>query len=246
MKNRINCFNDKAKWLRKGVVYHRGKHDRNIRENTIEAIKGAIKDGLAVEIDVRLSKDKKVVLSHDDSLKRVFGIDKNISECNYEEICRLSKNEIPLLRDVLDLVDDKIGLMIEIKSCKVKGIAEAVYNILKNYRGRFVIVSFNVFILNYFRRKDPSIIRGQLAYNYKNKRYNWLFRFILSRMMLNFISKPHFISYGINDCNAKLLAKYRQKGYFIIGWTYRDNRNKEALLEIYDNMIVEEMDIREF
>ena len=38
LKNRINEFNEKAKWLRKGVIYHRGKHGDNVIENTIEAV----------------------------------------------------------------------------------------------------------------------------------------------------------------------------------------------------------------
>lgn len=247
LKNkRIKEFIDKAAWLKKGVLYHRGKHDFNVKENTIEAISGAIEDNLGVEIDVRMSKDGMVVVSHDDSLKRVFNIDRKISECSYEEVKELTLGKIPLLKEVLELVNDKVGLMIEIKSSKVGKLEENVYKILKEYKGRYVIVSFNPMTLSYFRKKDSSIIRGQLSYNYKDSEYNFIVKFILSRMILNFISKPHFISYGIKGYNYKLLAKYHKKGYFIIGWPYDSEKDREKLLEVYDNMIIEGLNIKEF
>jgi len=245
IKKIIKEFDKKAGWLKEGIVYHRGKHNSIVKENTLEAIKGAMDDNLAVEIDVRLTKDLKVAVSHDDSLKRVFNVEKKISELSYEEVCQVTNNGVPLLTDVFNLVDDKIPLMIEIKSGNSL-LKKKVYELLKNYKGRYVIVCFNPFILRYFRKKDSSIIRGQLSHSFNNSKHSKLTKFLLSRMMLNVFSKPHFISYGINECNTKLLAKYKKKGYFIIGWTYKDERNREILSKIFDNMIVEELSIREF
>ena len=244
--NLIKEFNEKASWLKKGIVYHRGKHGGDIKENTMEAIVRAIDDNLAVEIDVRLSKDNEVVVSHDDSLKRVFNIDKKISELSYDEIRDITNGEVPLFEDVLNVVDDRIGLMVEIKSNRVGILEERVYDLLKNYRGRYVVVSFNPLSLRYFKKRDPFIIRGQLSYNYKNSKMNKLFKFMLRNMWLNVFSKPHFISYGIEGENVKLLAKYRKKGYFIIGWTYKDEKDRERLSKVYDNMIIEDLQIKEF
>lgn len=242
MKKRNKEFNEKASWLKNGVLYHRGKHNKLIKENTLEAFEGAIKDGLGVELDVRITKDREVVVSHDSSLKRVFGIDKIIEESNYEEI----KEYAPLFKDVLNVIDNKIGIMIEVKSNKVGVLEEELYKILKDYKGRYVIVSFNPMTLKYFRKKDSSIIRGQLSYNYKDSKMNAILKLFLRRMWLNVFSRPHFISYGIDDCDYKLLFKYRKKGYFIIGWTYKSEKNKLKLKEVYDNMIIEELAIKEF
>lgn len=246
LKNRLSIFNNKANWLRQGCLYHRGKHSSVIKENTMDSFEEAVNDGLGIELDVRLSNDNKVVVSHDDSLKRVFGVDKKISELTYKEICDCCNNGVPLLSDVLKLVDGKVGIMVEIKSNKVGLLEEKVYEILKEYKGKFVIVSFNPFSLRYFRKKDSSIIRGQLSYSYKKSKFNWFVKFVLSRMLFNFISKPHFISYGIDDVNYKILKKYKKKGYFVIGWTYNNDCNKEDLLKYYDNMIIEGLELREF
>ena len=78
--------------------------------------------------------------------------------------------------------------MIEIKSTKVGKLEEELYEILKKYKGRYVIVSFNPLSLKFFRKKDSSIIRGQLSYNFKDSEYNCLFKLGLMRMWLNFLS----------------------------------------------------------
>jgi hypothetical protein len=137
-------------------------------------------------------------------------------------------------------------MMIEIKSTRVGKLEELVYEYLKGYKGRYVIVSFNPYTLRYFKKKDSKIIRGQLSYNYKDSKFNWFMKIALRKMWFNTISKPHFISYGIDDYDKKVLAKYRKKGYFIIGWTYKSEDNKEELLKIYDNMIIENLSIKEF
>lgn len=246
LKDRLKKFEDNASWLKDGVLYHRGKHDSEIRENTLKAMEGAIKDKLGVELDVRLTKDNFVVVAHDDSLKRIYGVDYKISELTYDEVCNYTNNEIPLFSHVLKEIDGNIGVMVEIKPDRVKELVNRTYDILKEYKGKFVIVSFSPIALKLIRKKDKDIIRGQLSYSYKNSKFNGFVKFCLSHMFFNFISKPHFISYGIENCNFKVLKKMKRKGYFIIGWTYRSEENKEQLIEFYDNMIVENIELREF
>ena len=56
-------------------------------ENTIPSFVCAARLGLqAIETDVRLSKDGVMVCSHDDSLKRMFGLKKKVSELTYAEL----------------------------------------------------------------------------------------------------------------------------------------------------------------
>lgn len=56
-------------------------------ENTMTAFKRAIALGTEMlELDVHLTKDEKVIVSHDHNLLRSTGVDKNISELNYSEI----------------------------------------------------------------------------------------------------------------------------------------------------------------
>jgi phosphatidylglycerol phospholipase C len=67
-------------------ISHRG-YKAKFPENTMASFRGAVEVGThALETDVHVTKDEVVVLSHDPSLKRCFGVDKKIKECTWEEI----------------------------------------------------------------------------------------------------------------------------------------------------------------
>ncbi len=98
---------------------HRGDSSR-FRENTVVAIQSAIQAGAEViEIDVRLTSDGQVVLLHDPTLERLWGISSNIADTPWEEVKKFGRDEnrIPLLKDVLNLfVNNKSILMIDMDS----------------------------------------------------------------------------------------------------------------------------------
>jgi len=48
-----------------------------------------------LECDVQMTKDGVVIISHDDELNRLCGVDQKISDFNYEELPKL-KRAIPL------------------------------------------------------------------------------------------------------------------------------------------------------
>ena len=72
----------------KGILFiaHRGCQSL-APENTIPSFVCAARLGLqAIETDVRFSKDGVMVCSHDDSLKRMFGLKQKVSETVYAEL----------------------------------------------------------------------------------------------------------------------------------------------------------------
>ena len=97
---------------------HRGDSSR-FRENTIVAIQSAIDAGAeVVEIDVRITRDGKVIVLHDSNLERLWGITKESTEMDWEQISQLGhgQDHIPLLIDVLKLfVGSKSILMIDME-----------------------------------------------------------------------------------------------------------------------------------
>ena len=87
------------------VTAHRGDSAR-FRENTVAAIRSAIEAGADfVEIDVRVSRDGHVVVLHDATLLRLWGLDRAVEESDLDEIQRLGSGDerIPLLSEVLEL-----------------------------------------------------------------------------------------------------------------------------------------------
>ena len=75
-------------WLLSAPIAHRGLHDGNktVPENSLPAFRGAIEKGYIIELDVAMTKDKKLVVYHDKKLRRGLGIDRYLSELTYEEL----------------------------------------------------------------------------------------------------------------------------------------------------------------
>ncbi len=101
------------------IVAHRGSGSK-YPENTINALKEAIKLGVDfVEIDVRRTKDGKLALWHDDTIERLTGEkEKHLEDKNYDAISKIDiglGEHVPLFEKALDVINDKIGLVVDIK-----------------------------------------------------------------------------------------------------------------------------------
>ena len=67
------------------IIAHRGIHDNiTTPENSISSFRKAIDKNLPIEFDIQLTKDNKLVIFHDDNLKRMTGVDKFIQEMNFD------------------------------------------------------------------------------------------------------------------------------------------------------------------
>jgi glycerophosphoryl diester phosphodiesterase len=95
---------------------HRGS-SINYVENTLDAIKEAVNDDKYkfIEIDVQYTKDKKLIVYHDLTLTRFQKQGFKIKDLTYAQIIKLSRFNIPLYQEVIDIIGDK-KLNIEIKS----------------------------------------------------------------------------------------------------------------------------------
>lgn len=235
-------------FLRKKLIAHRGLFDKNnnIPENSIIAFEQAIKYGYSIELDVHLLNDGKIVVFHDDNLKRMTGIDKKVKDCNYDEIKKLKLDntdcEIPLFEDVLKLVDKKVPILIEIKNDRKTGETEReLIKLLKNYKGKYAIQSFNPFSLIWFKKNYPNIPRGQLASDFSKDKMLKIQKYILKNLYLNFLTKPDFVSYSINSFPNKKVSEFRKMGKLVLGWTVKTKSDYKNAKKYCDNIIGENL-----
>ena len=111
------------------VCAHRGDSS-NYRENTLAAIQSAIAAKVEIiEIDVRLSSDGQVIVLHDPTLERLWGVTAEVAERDWNSIRQLGEgeNRIPLLSEVLPLlVGSSATLMIDMEEATPAARAYAV------------------------------------------------------------------------------------------------------------------------
>jgi len=174
------------------------------------------------------------------------GINKKVKDLSYEDINQLkldkTDNKIPLLTEVLDLVDGKVPIIIELKyDAKYGKLEYELVKILSNYKGKFVVKSFNPLSVFWFKKHYPEIIRGQLAEGYRNSNKNFIEKFLLKNMCFNFITKPDFVSYQIEGLPNIALDKFK-KNHIVLGWTVRTKEQFKNGRKYFDNLICENFD----
>lgn len=219
---------------------HRGYHDNktDAPENSLKAFELAVEHGFGIELDVQLTKDEKVVVFHDNDLKRVCGVDAPVNSKTFEELQELSllssNEKIPLFTDVLKVIGGKVPVIVEIKMVDSKTrVCELANDILKDYKGQFCIESFHPLAVKWFKKNRPELMRGQLSANYKKEGDlenfgAWLTHFLLT----NIVCKPDFIAYSCKSAdNVSFRLCTKLLGALPVAWTIK---SKELLMEAKD------------
>lgn len=241
-------------WLTERLIAHRGIHgSTGPVENSMPAFRAAVEKGCAIELDVQLTKDNKLVVFHDKKLKRMFGIDGNLSDLTYEELSKLklgsSSESAPLFSDVLAMVKGQTPILIEIKNEGTTGVLESIlYEELKSYSGQYAVQSFNPFSLKWFRDNAPEVLRGQLSGSFVITDYDveyagttrlpWYKQFILSNLLLDFESRPNFIAYETVNVSGSTLKALRSLKVPVIGWVIDDEAEYVNSKAYFDGFIV--------
>jgi glycerophosphoryl diester phosphodiesterase len=183
------------------ILAHRGlvtQYQENTMAGVLAAVDSPVCNG--TEFDVFLTKDNQVVLFHDENLKRLTGVDKNIYDMTYADLQQIQilkeievdggmrtyekPESIPLLVDVLEALKGKdFFIDVELKaykpSWKRRKIGRKVANIISrmNMTEQLMCTSFNFFMLRDLEKEDRSILSG-FAYDddmpISMNRLNWL------------------------------------------------------------------------
>ncbi|HHU55104.1 MAG TPA: glycerophosphodiester phosphodiesterase [Acholeplasmataceae bacterium] len=220
------------------IIAHRGASG-DYHENTIEAFIEAINVGAdAIELDVRKTKDNKIIISHDDNIDGI-----KLDSLDYNEILEVSSSKgfiVPTLEEVLKLCQGKILLDIELKE---EGYEEEVISLIKKYLeyNEFFIRSFIDRQVRIVKKIDSKIKTGLLL-GVGNPKYGFLTRlselfpiFRIIRTKPNFIS-PHYrlMKFGYTK-RMHLLKKP------VIVWTVNDENliNKFLFKHKVDGLITD-------
>lgn len=241
----------KTKWQHlTGWDYaHRGLYDNEhgIPENSMAAFRRAVDKGYGIELDVHLTADNQLVVFHDDTLTRMCGMNKKISSFLYSDLMQLrllgTEESIPLFKDVLELIDGKVPLIIELKvdGSNQNLLCPLVWQLLSRYKGDYCIESFHPFVLQWFKRHEPQVVRGQLSCNFfKENPHCDIVLFLMSNLMTNFFTHPDFIAYKYLDLDNPAVI-YNRKLFHImtVVWTIPGKPTYDRFKNKVDAMIFE-------
>ena len=184
---------------------HRGLWDlkRGIPENSLPAFQAAADAGYAIELDVHLTSDGRMIVFHDDTTGRICGENYNIERTDWPTLSALylsgTTERIPLLSDVLTEVAGRVPLLIELKLPHSDlSLCPAVMELLDSYRGPYLIESFNTFGLRWLKKHRPDVIRGQLSTRFpRGLNVPGPVKWLTTMLLVNALGRPHFIAYNL-------------------------------------------------
>ena len=233
-----------------GVKYaHRGLHMEGVEENSMTAFKNAVEKGYGIELDVRFSKDGELVVFHDATLKRVCGVDKRVVDLTLSELKEINfgstEETIPTFKEVLELVDGTVPLLVEIKQDMGEGdVATAACRMLKEYKGDYMIESFNPLAIMTVKKELPHIVRGILSDNYmRNKSMRKPLYILLKNLMFNFLCRPDFVAFNHCELERSFTVRLVKKLYDppLFAWTVRsEEEEKRCYDKGFDGVIFED------
>ena len=235
-----------------GVYAHRGYFDNEngIPENSMPAFQKAIDANIGIELDVALSSDGVAMVFHDKNLERLCGIEGNIWEYTSEELQQMklldTEYTIPTLSQVLQLIDGKVPLIAEHKMDLVDtAICESSYELLKNYKGKWCIKSFDPRALLWYKSNAPEVVRGQLAEEFwhKEEYAGKPLYTALSFMVGNVATRPDFISYNYEHKDNISVKLCRLLGADTACWTVKTQQEYEELKNEFDIVLFDEFEI---
>lgn len=225
-------------WLLGTPIAHRGLHNNiDIPENSMKAFRNAVEHGYGIEFDVYLSLDGKVIIHHDWSLKRMCGMRKKAPKINTDKLQDYklinTDESIPLLTDMLDMVAGQVPLVLEIKTTtRVVSTCQAVYDIVKDYKGNICIESFDERIVKWWHHNHPEFVLGQLYSvnpNRKLQKAHKLYKLV------------DFLAVSTKNLPEKYFADIKKEcpEKLIINWTVRTTEHLENARKYADNIIFE-------
>ena len=168
-------------------IAHRGFRSR-FPENTLSAFKGAMDAGAhMIELDVTLTKDRELVVIHDDTVDRTTDGCGTVSKLTLRQLVQLdagswfdprfNKERLPTLAQVLETTKNHIMVNIEIKhsafepNSPIDAVERQVLDIVMKYEmmETVLVSSFHWPVLKNLRKQSSDIALGLLSNAPANK-----------------------------------------------------------------------------
>ena len=240
---------------------HRGLHHKPaIPENSLLAFEKAAEKGFGIELDIHLTKDNKLAVMHDSGLRRVTSVrsdhlayvPENAGiECEVTAGCtgiieemtlaeakqyplEESDERIPELREVLELINGRVPMIIELKphGGNHEELCKRAVEELKDYEGTYCIESFNSFAVLTLKKEFPDRVRGQLGSDlirdYKARvendprdgvKFDRFTNSLVRDLKMNRLTEPDFVAYRYEQKRNNSFRAYKGMKVF---WTIRD------------------------
>ncbi|MEU3826289.1 glycerophosphodiester phosphodiesterase [Streptomyces sp. NPDC029080] len=203
------------------AVAHRGDPYR-FRENTVGSLRSALDRGAdAVEIDVRLTRDGVPVLLHDETLRRLWEVDRPLGTLSAEELRGLTAGGVPTLAEALAATGDS-RVMVDLCGRVDRRTVERTLDVVRACGARDrVLYSAHAEAMLAVRAADPG---AEIALTWTT--------LAPPRPALLAAVRPRWLNYRFSLVSRELAARVHRDGYLLSVWTPDTRRSLTRLLDL--------------
>lgn len=214
-----------------GFVHRGGDEEKT--ENTLEAFQYSSDLGFVfMETDVQLTSDGKVVIFHDNDLKRIAGLNKKVSDLSFKkikEIDLIHGGRIPSLEETLSSFPN-LRFNIDIK---VDSAVDETIKIVKNFNAfnKVCLAAFSSKRLRRIRELTDSDLCSSMG-------QAEIVRLLLSSYGLNFRASPGLCAqvpvsqFGIPIVTKRFIKKIHDLNKLIHVWTIDETQEMYRLIDL--------------
>lgn len=200
-------------------------------ENSISSFKRALEMGVdGIELDVHVCATGELVVIHDDTVDRTTNGHGNVADMSFSSLRKLlveGKTRIPSLDEVIDFVNRKVPLIIELKSI---GVAEPLAKLLNSYlatgwsQDDFVVSSFYLSELAVFKHLCPKIQIGGLFEGAEHTQDD--ISILAKKAQVSFVGLDVFM------VSKEMVEKLRNDGFLVFAWTVNDKTTADRMRKL--------------
>ncbi|MFF9584308.1 glycerophosphodiester phosphodiesterase [Streptomyces achromogenes] len=215
------------------AVAHRGDPYR-FRENTLASLRSALGRGAdAVEIDVRLTRDGVPVLLHDETLRRLWEVDRPLGALSAQELRGLTAGGVPTLAEALAATGD-CRVMVDLCGPVGRRTVERTLDVIRQSGARDrVYYSAGAEAMLAVRAADPA---AEIALTWTT--------LAPPRSALLAAVRPRWLNYRFSLVDRELTARVHRDGCLLSVWTPDTRRSMGRLLELgVDSVTTNRIDV---
>lgn len=203
------------------AVAHRGDPYR-ARENTLGSLRSALQQGAdAVEIDVRLTRDNVPVLLHDDTLKRLWELERPLRSLSSDELRGLTDGGVPTLVEALEATGDN-RIMVDLPGEPDAAAVRRIVDVIRECGAQERV---------YYCADAPAMLAVRAADPAAEIALTWT-TLAPPRPALLEAVRPRWLNYRFTLVDRALTAHVHRGGRLLSVWTPDTRRSMRRLLDM--------------
>ncbi|OGL74058.1 hypothetical protein A3D73_01955 [Candidatus Uhrbacteria bacterium RIFCSPHIGHO2_02_FULL_60_44] len=196
------------------IFAHRGVAGRNADENSIEAVRRAVTQGVdGIEVDVRRTRDDEAVLVHDPDLRRIAGDVRQVQDLTVKELQDVvlrHGSKIATLDELTANVPPPIELDLEVKDREALDLMVRKLRTSTGLRERALLSSFSQDVIEQASHDVPDVRRLFLM-------RTWPVRI---RFFMGWVKEHGLYGIGLSSrfWTERRVQKVHDAGLLVVAW----------------------------